>query len=76
MRGTLTASEDRLWAYLITPVVALLLASTLAYSSYFTLIHSPLHWPFIFMFGVLTGYYYAREHSFFPLMISHAVVDF
>ena len=41
----------------------------------FALIHSPLHWPFTFVFGVLTGYYYTRERILLPLMIGHAVVD-
>jgi membrane protease YdiL (CAAX protease family) len=42
----------------------------------FALIHSPLHWPFTFTFGALTGYYYTRERNLLHLMISRAVVDF
>jgi membrane protease YdiL (CAAX protease family) len=76
VRAALTASTDRLAAYLILPVVALLLASTVAYGTYFALIHSPLHWPFTFTFGALTGYYYTRERNLLHLMISRAVVDF
>ena len=37
MKGTLATSEDRLRVYVIVPVVVLLLASTLAYSTYFAL---------------------------------------
>jgi membrane protease YdiL (CAAX protease family) len=43
---------------------------------FFALIHSPLHWPFTFLFGIVTGYYYTRERSLIPLMITHAIVDF
>jgi membrane protease YdiL (CAAX protease family) len=42
----------------------------------FALIHSPLHWPFTFLFGLVTGYYYTRERNLLPLMIAHAIVDF
>jgi membrane protease YdiL (CAAX protease family) len=38
VRGALTTSTDRLWAYLILPVIALLLVSTLAYGTYFALL--------------------------------------
>jgi len=37
MKGTLATSKDRLRAYVIVPVVVLLLASTLAYGTYFAL---------------------------------------
>jgi len=43
---------------------------------FFALIHSPLHWPFTFLFGIVTGYYYVRERNLIPLMIAHAIVDF
>jgi len=42
----------------------------------FALIHSPLHWPFTFLFGIVTGYYYVRERNLITLMIAHAIVDF
>ena len=42
----------------------------------FALIHSPLHWPFTFLFGVVTGYYYVRERNLLPLAITRARVDF
>jgi len=37
MTDTLAGSEDRLWTYLIIPVIVLQLASTLAYGMYFAL---------------------------------------
>ena len=40
------------------------------------MIHSPLHWPFTFLFGIVTGHYYTRERNLPPLMITHAIVDF
>jgi len=43
---------------------------------FFALIHSPLHWPFTFLYGVVTGYYYIRERNLLPLMMTHAIVDF
>lgn len=42
----------------------------------FALIHSPLHWPFTFLFALVAGYYYTRERNLLPLMIAHAIVDF
>lgn len=42
----------------------------------FALIHgSPIHWVFTFLMGIVAGYYYSRERSLVPLMITHAVID-
>jgi membrane protease YdiL (CAAX protease family) len=41
----------------------------------FALIHSPLHWPFTFLFGIVTGCYYVRERNLVPLMVTHTLVD-
>jgi membrane protease YdiL (CAAX protease family) len=42
---------------------------------FFALIHSPLHWAFTFLFGMVTGSYYTRERKLIPLMVAHAIVD-
>jgi membrane protease YdiL (CAAX protease family) len=41
----------------------------------FAFIHSPIHWPFTFLLGILAGYYYTRERNLLPLMISHTVAN-
>jgi len=41
----------------------------------FAFIHSPIHWPFTFLLGILTGCYYSRERNLVPLRISHVVAD-
>jgi membrane protease YdiL (CAAX protease family) len=71
--------EELIWrGYVITRLeargrrrgVAVLLSAVL-----FALIHSPLHWPFTFLYGLLAGYYYGRERNLIPLMITHAFVN-
>jgi len=71
--------EELIWrGYVITrleargrgPWAAVLLAALS-----FALIHSPVHWPFTLLLGIVAGYYYTRERNLVPLMISHAVAN-
>jgi membrane protease YdiL (CAAX protease family) len=50
-------------------------ATILLAALFFALIHSPLHWFFTFLLGIVAGYYYVRERNLIPLMISHAIAD-
>ena len=71
--------EELIWrGYVITRLeargrgrwVTVLLAAI-----FFALIHSPLHWVFTFLYGLLAAYYYTRERNLIPLMITHAFVN-
>jgi membrane protease YdiL (CAAX protease family) len=42
----------------------------------FALIHgSPFHWVYTFVIGLIAGFYYTRERTLVPLMITHVVLD-
>lgn len=72
--------EELIWrGYVITRLEARgrgrWAAITLAAVS-FALIHgSPLHWVYTFVIGMVAGYYYTRERTLVPLMISHTILD-
>lgn len=77
--ATAAFCEELIWrGYVITRLeargrgrwVTVLLAAI-----FFALIHSPLHWVFTFLYGLLAGYYYTRERNLIPLMITHAFVN-